>query len=330
MYGSDAEKSKILGDAYFLRAAIYFQLNNYFTLYSTGNSVPLVLTPLGTNDRVSIATSAEIRGQIESDIEAARTNLSVANGVSTHAAATAMAARIYFYHEKYDLAYERANEVITSSGHSLEANVADIYTKGAASSEAIYTIITNRTENGFGAQQIGYNNFRTDFVVGTASLNPNSLIAQLRNADPGDERFSDLFSEGDGLVYMDGKYTSLDQDFIVLRLAEMYLTRAEANIMKNNSVSADDVADVNTVKNRAGASDTVSGTPSQSDMLEIIFNERSKELCFEYGDRYLNTRRLQKSIVNENGDGTIPYSEYYNLLVYPIPQSEVDIHNLQR
>jgi hypothetical protein len=100
--------------------------------------------------------------------------------------------------------------------------------------------------------------------------------------------------------------------------------------MKNNSVSADDVADVNTVKNRAGASDTVSGTPSQSDMLEIIFNERSKELCFEYGDRYLNTRRLQKSIVNENGDGTIPYSEYYNLLVYPIPQSEVDIHNLQR
>ena len=110
----------------------------------------------------------------------------------------------------------------------------------------------------------------------------------------------------------------------------MYLTRAEANIMTNNAVSTDDITDVNMVKNRAGATDLIVGMPSITEMLEIIFNERSKELCFEYGDRFLNSRRLEKSIVDESGSGSIPFSSYSSLLVYPLPQSEVNIHNLQR
>ena len=93
--------------------------------------------------------------------------------------------------------------MINSGGKTLEANPADIYTKGAASSEAIYTIITNRTENSFGPQSIGNTNFQADKEKGVASLNPNSLIAQLRNAEPTDKRFSDLFTSADGLVYVD-------------------------------------------------------------------------------------------------------------------------------
>ena len=109
----------------------------------------------------------------------------------------------------------------------------------------------------------------------------------------------------------------------------MYLTRAEASIMVSGSVSAAAVSDVNMVRTRAGIS-SISGTPSSAAMLETIYNERSKELCFEYGDRFLNTRRVKKDIVAENGNGTIAYSTYNELLVYPIPQSEVDIHNLKR
>ena len=100
--------------------------------------------------------------------------------------------------------------------------------------------------------------------------------------------------------------------------------------MSNNSVSSQDVEDVNTIKNRSGASDTVTGIPNASDMLEIIFDERSKELCFEWGDRFLNTRRLQKSIINEEGNGFIGFSNYNNLLVYPFNANEIRIHNLQR
>jgi hypothetical protein len=62
-------------------------------------------------------------------------------------------------------------------------------------------------------------------------------------------------------------------------------------------------------------------------MLEIIFNERSKELCFEWGDRFLNTRRLKKDIINESGDGYVSHSQYNNLLYYPLPNAESRIQN---
>jgi hypothetical protein len=325
MYGTAAQRSQVLGDAHFIRAAIYFQFHMTFTDPTTQKSVPLVTTVLGTNATVTQATGSELIAQFEYDIEEARKHFAISNGVTTHVAATAMAARMYFYLGKYDLAYARANEVIVSGAHSLEANVADIYSKGNASAESIYTIITNRTENSFGVQSIMNQNFQADKDNGVASLNPYSLIAQFRNANPSDKRFSDLMTEGDGLVYVDKKYPSLESDYVVLRLAEMYLTRAESNIMKNGSVSASDVADVNMIKNRASVA-LISGTPSQADMLDIIYNERSIELCFEWGDRFYNTRRLQKDIVAEGGNGVIPFSNYNTLLVYPISTADSDIH----
>ena len=120
---------------------------------------------------------------------------------------------------------------------------------------------------------------KADKDTGVASLNPYGLIAQLRNANPTDNRFGSLMTEADGLVYIDKKYPSVSSDYIVLRLAEMYLTRAESNIMKNGSVSAADVADINMLRNRASAG-LISGIPSTENMLEIIYNERSIELCF--------------------------------------------------
>ena len=73
----------------------------------------------------------------------------------------------------------------------------------------------------------------------------------------------------------------------------------------------------------------VVGNPTKEEMLEIIYNERSKELYNEWGDRFLNTRRLQKGIVNENGIGMTSFNDYSKILYYPLPVSEVDIHNLQ-
>jgi hypothetical protein len=328
MYGTAAEKASAKGDAYFIRAFCYFHLNNWFSNPTTGKSVPLVTTVMGTTDRVTQATPAEIMAQVEADIEAARTNLAISGGITSYSAATAMAAKIYFYHGKYNLAYERANEVITSGGFALEQNVADIYTKGNTSAEVIFSVITNRSEDTFGSASIGFNNYQADDANGITSLNPNGVLGKLRAADPNDKRFTDLMTEKDGVVYTDGKYPNNNVDYIGIRLAEMYLTRAESNIMVNNTVSAQDVSDVNAVKNRAGASDVVSGTPGKSAMLEIIFNERSKELYNETGDRFFNTRRLQKSIVNESGNGFIPFSDYSLKLYNLIPQSEIEIHNL--
>jgi starch-binding outer membrane protein, SusD/RagB family len=330
MYGSDAQKNGILGDMHFLRALVYFDMNNYFTLYSSGKTVPLVLNVLGINDRVSVAKSSDVQAQIELDIEMARNYFRSASGVSNYEAATALAARIYFYHKKYDLAYQRANEVIESSTYSLESDVSAPFTTGSGSSEVIFAIKYNASEGWSGAAQINFDNFQPDKDRGITSLNPESLVAQLRAADPDDKRHSELYTEADGLVYANGKFPSNKTDYIYLRYSEILLTRAEANIMKNNVVRSQDVADINTVKNRANANDVIMGIPNVTDALEALFNERSKELCFEHGDRFLNTRRLEKGIINESGTGEILYSEYVNQLVFPFPLTEIQIHDLVR
>jgi hypothetical protein len=330
MTATDAQKNSVLGDMHFLRALVYFDMNNYFTLNSSGNTVPLVLNVLGVNDRVTVAKSSNVQAQIELDIEQARSYFSSTSGVSNYEAATALAARIYFYHKKYDLAYQRAHEVIEAAKYVLEAEVTSPFSAGSGSSEVIFAIKYNATEGWPGAAQINFESFQADKDLGITSLNPNSLLAQLKAADPDDKRHSELYSEADGLVFANGKFPSNQTDYIYLRYSEILLTRAEANIMRNNTVSSQDVADINTVKNRAEAADVISGIPDVTDALETLFNERSKELCFEHGDRLLNTRRREKGIINEAGTGDISYSDYVNRLVFPFPLTEIQIHDLVR
>lgn len=330
MTATDAKKNSVMGDMHFLRALVYFDMNNYFTLHSTGNSVPLVLNVLGVNDRVSVAKSIDIQTQIETDIELAREFFRNASGVSNYETATALASRIYFYHEKYDLAYQRANEVIESSKYSLESDVIAPFTKGSGSPEVIFAIKYNANEGWPGAARINFQNFQADKELGITSLNEASILTQLRTADPSDRRHTKFYTEADGLVYANGKFPSNQTDYIYLRYSEILLTRAEANIMRNNIVSAQDVSDINAVKNRAGAADIINGIPSVANALNALFNERSKELCFEHGDRFLNTRRLEKGIINEAGTEEISFSEYVDQLAFPFPIAEIQIHNLKR
>lgn len=330
MTAKDAQKNSVLGDMHFLRALVYFDMNNYFTLNSSGNTVPLVLNVLGVNDRVNVAKSSDVQAQIELDIEQARSYFSSSSGVSNYEAATALAARIYFYHEKYDLAYQRAHEVIEAAKYVLEAEVTAPFTSGSGSSEVIFAIKYNATEGWPGAAEINFESFQADKDLGITSLNEASLLAQLRAADLGDNRHSELYVEADGFIYASGKFPSNQTDYVYLRYSEILLTRAEANIMRNNAVSSQDVADINAVKNRANSNDVITGVPNLVTALEMLFNERSEELCFEHGDRFLNTRRLKKGIINEEGTGDISYSDYVDQLTFPFPLTEIQIHNLSR
>ncbi len=110
----------------------------------------------------------------------------------------------------------------------------------------------------------------------------------------------------------------------------MHLTRAEANIMVNNSVSQQDVDDINILRQRAKPSSTLSSIPNKQQALDILFEDRTKELAIELGDHFLNRKRLQKGIVKlaSEGSGMKSYNEYVEMLTFPFPDNEVDIHGL--
>ena len=112
-----------------------------------------------------------------------------------------------------------------------------------------------------------------------------------------------------------GKWRELYKAIPVIRLAEMYLTRAEANFRKGGTpIGANTpLEDVNIIRDRAGLADL--GSIAGAD---VIVKERYLELAFE-GERFYTVKRLKLTI------GGNPYND--PKLILPIPQREIDLGN---
>ena len=83
----------------------------------------------------------------------------------------------------------------------------------------------------------------------------------------------------------------------------MYLTRAEADIMVNGSVNQQDINDINAIRNRAKPYSVLTSIPTKDQALDLIFEDRTKELAFELGDHFLNTKRLKLGIIKTQDEG---------------------------
>ena len=105
----------------------------------------------------------------------------------------------------------------------------------------------------------------------------------------------------------------------VIRLAEIYLTRAECKL--NLGYSESEVKDdYNLIRLRANNTNDLT-LSNQYDLSEAISFERLLELGFE-GDHFHNIKRKQGMFNCTNG------IFYWNdpKLVYPIPQQEIDMN----
>ena len=102
---------------------------------------------------------------------------------------------------------------------------------------------------------------------------------------------------------------------MVLRLAEQYLIRAEARADLGDLTGA--LEDVDTIRYRAGLpllNDT-SPNLTQDSLLDVIFDERMKELFAEWGHRWFDLKRSGKA---EEVFGNWEATD----LLYPIPEEE--------
>ncbi|HYX06255.1 MAG TPA: RagB/SusD family nutrient uptake outer membrane protein [Bacteroidales bacterium] len=119
------------------------------------------------------------------------------------------------------------------------------------------------------------------------------------------------------------------KDFIIMRLGETYLLRAEARFKQHNTQGAAD--DINVLRTRAHAPQV-----SASDItLDFILDERARELVGEENRRMTLVRtgtlverakRLNGTapIANGNIETTNGIQDYNTLL--PIPQTEIDLN----
>ena len=113
-----------------------------------------------------------------------------------------------------------------------------------------------------------------------------------------------------------------EHDIVILRLADIYLMRAEAKLRKSND-AAGALADVNTV--RASRTATTPAAPLTSMDINLLFRERGFELYWEH-QRRTDMIRFGKY----EGTWTEKTNSNPQKRVFPIPQTAIDgASNLQ-
>lgn len=320
-----AVKRQLTGEAKFLRAFCHFYLTNLF------GDIPLVTT---TDWRETAAMgrtpSAQVYEQLITDLKDAQELLaddfSVSNGQRIRVnkwAAKALLARVYLYTGRWEQAVLLSGEVINHSALFGLVPLNDVFKKN--SQEAIWQLETYDVPT--------YSLVEARHLIPfSATMNPRySLTPQLlAHFDGGDQRrihwLGKNMYEGTEYYYpfkykvRVGTAGNIAEYYMMLRLGEQYLIRAEAYARQNQNLSLA-IADLNTLRTRAGLPDLPS-TLGPSAVLDAIERERQIELFAEWGHRWLDLKRTGRAVpvlAPVKGATWQPTDQ-----LYPIPQEEID------
>jgi len=146
--GVSAEQDQVIGENYYIRALVFFQMGNVFGRpYNQGASnpsVPLKLTS-DIEDLPDRNTVEEVYDQVIADLSKAEALMTINNGPSfaSREAAQALLSRVYLYMEDNAKAIEYADKVINSGRYNLlsSSQFAVMNTLAPESnSEAIFSI----------------------------------------------------------------------------------------------------------------------------------------------------------------------------------------------
>lgn len=322
---TDADaKAQLEGEALFIRGIVYFELVRLFALpwesgaANTQDGVPLVLTATKTeaqaSNKVSRATVAQVYQQVMSDLTRAESLLPEENGTRANKfAAAAFLGRVYLQQSDFTNAREAANRVIESDYFRLNPSVTSAF-RNRNTAESIFEIQQN-DQNNAGTANDGLATFYASLPgIGRGDVRVLEAFAEMYSET--DARLNELIYEGTGRRagrLRSGKWTDFGANIPIIRLAEMYLIRAETNLRLGTAEGATPLEDVNRIRLRAGAA------PLAVVTLEDILMERQLELAFE-GLRVHDIKRTKGT--------TDTYTYNAPDLVLPIPQRELDTNNL--
>ncbi len=319
------------GEVLFIRGLLYFELAKYFGKpYSAGNTnsnlaVPLVLTPttaISGESLVARNTVEEVYQQVLSDLSTAASLLPADNGIFANSvAANAVLTRVHMQMGNLAQAKTSNDAAIAASAgvYFMELNYADAFNGDANTLEDIFSIQVTAVD-GVNAMQTYY---------GPQSEGGRGDIEVLgRHAgfyDPADERLAFHYTDvstGDTRV---GKWRNQFGNVAYIRLAELYLNRAEIEFTQNGASAAVD-ADINMLRGRAGIGNIA------VTQIEQIWLERKLELAHE-GHALADFKRTQGAFyqlepaagaVDTSGDGLVDTFAYdADLLLFPIPDREI-------
>jgi len=314
-----ASKIQTEGEARFMRGLTYFDLVRLYARAwndgtpSSNPGVPVVITPTNTVTTTSLVarnTVAEVYTQIIADLTAAESQLPASNGIFANKyAAAAILSRVYLQQGRFAEAAAAANRATAGPYLLNPAYDTEFYQGGALLANTAEDIFTIQNSAQSGTNQL--NVFYSQFQRGDISVN-SKLLNQF---EAGDDR-AGLFTVTANQTYSD-KYDAQYGTIKFIRLAEMYLTRAEANFRAGTAVGATPLSDINSVRTRVGLPVLANVT------LPIILKERKLELAFE-GFRLGDLKRNQESTIDPITGAAVAWDS--PRLVLPIPLAEINVN----
>ncbi|RXG11348.1 putative outer membrane starch-binding protein [Leeuwenhoekiella aestuarii] len=330
-------KNQFLGEARFMRALTMFNMSIYFGQpFNIGNgsslSIPIILDDFNgdtTPFLIPRNTLNEVYDQIDTDLTFAINNLpdsysanADTRGRATSGAATALLARLELYRENFTVAAQLATQVIESPVYTLAT---DYSFYNGLTSEDVFSIIniaidSQNSNEGFG----GLTN-PTPEGRGDAPFSANLVAAYAE--EEGDLRYSELTQTGVDAEGVTSVFTTKFDDGVtnadnapIIRITEMYLIRAEANVRGGTTIGASPLSDINTLRDRASL-DPVSVVD-----IDRVLIERRKELAFEGGHRRIDLLRNGRSLRRAGQDNVSDSNAGDDLTIFPIPTRERDLN----
>lgn len=323
---SAAAKLQYLAEAKFIRAANYFYLLNLF------GDVPMPITSnYKVNSLLPRTPVANIYNLILDDLKFAQANLTPAyiSGANRYRAnryaVSALLARVYLYLQDYADAEAMATDVIDGAVGKVSYNLENTLTNTflLTSKEVILQIVQPDkilyTWEGYAFISAGapnyqisdalYTSFETGDLRKTNWIKTNTVGAKAYN-------FPYKYKINSGTTATGPRTEAL----VFLRLAEVYLIRAEARAQQAGKLAAA-IADLDVVRNRAGISLIANTKPTinQADLLAVIAHERFVEFFAELGHRWLDLKRTgQADIVLKNKPNWRPEAK-----LFPIPAGDI-------
>jgi hypothetical protein len=322
---SAGEKAELAGEAHFVRGFMYFILAQWL------GGVPQITEPtteIPSQEAVQVAKSSQaaIYAFAEAELVAARNALEGAPfpGRASWGAATALLSRLNLETRDWAQAAAYATDVIESGEYELTDDYAANW-RNKNGPESIFEVqYTVNDANGlaFWFNPQGRYAFTPTTSLYNSYINVDGVVG---NHDP-ERLFGTITNDDTGFYF--NKYSRVesgDDNFIMIRLAEMYLNRSEA-LARLGTDLPQAIEDINVLRDRAGVDPVAAHIDTQTEVLVTNLAERRREFAVE-GFRFFDLRRFRDipsvgNYVNALFDG-----DTFRLL-FPLPQSELDSNEL--
>lgn len=281
-----AEKNQLQGEAYFVRALGYFDLARGW------GGVPLVLKPtrsVADGAGIKRSTLAQTYDQVLADLTQAEQLLpdATTRNRAVKSSARALRSRLHLYRTQWADAETYATQVLSNTNYSLVSNYQTFFTAPFLSSESVFELTFSNAD-----PNTHWNNWYPSALGGQYTLQPTpDFITVVNKADVGGSRkalLATVRSGGTDFVYgnLYNRAAQRDDPSYIIRVAELYLIRAEARARQGKLTDA--LVDLNAVRKRAGVPSSTAATAA--DILLAIENERRVEFAFE-SDRWFDLVR---------------------------------------